>query len=294
MAVIDAALAAPTAKAPPVVPTTGPASTAKPSIAPYYDRASDTMVNPSANGATPQTGYVANTAAGGNAAAANTLGAPVDLTTGALNLVPRAINAVAGTNLPTMQNPVGGSQWIQSAMGLIGADPRNVVPGSFGEQMARTAAGGAVSALLPAGVAGRFVGAADPVAAGVAQSMAQAPRAAAVSGAAAGVGGTLATDAARHAGVPEAAMPYIDLAGQLVGGGLGAAGASTAISSAQGVRSDGSKDVRVSPEGRETVDYEIVQRSKLKVDSRKWLLSKLLPKVYGDKIETTNTNGLMR
>jgi hypothetical protein len=55
------------------------------------------------------------------------------------------------------------------------------------------------------------------------------------------------------------------------------------------IADDGSKDVRISPEGRETVEYEIVQRSKLKVDSRKWLLSKLLPKVYGDKIETTNT-----
>jgi len=55
------------------------------------------------------------------------------------------------------------------------------------------------------------------------------------------------------------------------------------------IADDGSKDIRVTPEGRETVDYEIVQRSKLKVDSRKWLLSKLLPKVYGDKIETTST-----
>lgn len=30
-------------------------------------------------------------------------------------------------------------------------------------------------------------------------------------------------------------------------------------------------------------DHEHVQRSKLRVDSRKWLLSKLLPKQYGDK-----------
>ena len=31
-----------------------------------------------------------------------------------------------------------------------------------------------------------------------------------------------------------------------------------------------------------------VQRSKLMIDSRKWLLSKLLPKKYGDKIEVDN------
>lgn len=35
-------------------------------------------------------------------------------------------------------------------------------------------------------------------------------------------------------------------------------------------------------------DSEHVQRSRLRVDTRKWLLSKALPKVYGDKIETTN------
>jgi hypothetical protein len=29
----------------------------------------------------------------------------------------------------------------------------------------------------------------------------------------------------------------------------------------------------------------LVQKQRLQVDSRKWLLSKMLPKVYGDKIE---------
>lgn len=35
----------------------------------------------------------------------------------------------------------------------------------------------------------------------------------------------------------------------------------------------------------EAVDQEHIQRSRLRVDSRKWLLSRLLPKVYGDKVE---------
>ena len=39
------------------------------------------------------------------------------------------------------------------------------------------------------------------------------------------------------------------------------------------------------------VDAERVARSKLRVDSRKWMLSKMLPKVYGDKIETTHELG---
>jgi hypothetical protein len=33
------------------------------------------------------------------------------------------------------------------------------------------------------------------------------------------------------------------------------------------------------------VDSEVVNRSKLKVEARKWLLSKALPKVYGDRVE---------
>ena len=35
---------------------------------------------------------------------------------------------------------------------------------------------------------------------------------------------------------------------------------------------------------------ENVQRSRLRIDTRKWLMSKLNPKVYGDKLDMT-TNG---
>lgn len=38
-------------------------------------------------------------------------------------------------------------------------------------------------------------------------------------------------------------------------------------------------------------DAEHVQRSKLRADTRKWLLSKALPKVYGDKLEVGGPNG---
>ena len=37
-------------------------------------------------------------------------------------------------------------------------------------------------------------------------------------------------------------------------------------------------------EGLIVPDHENVQQSRLRVDSRKWLLSKQLPKKYGDKI----------
>ena len=35
---------------------------------------------------------------------------------------------------------------------------------------------------------------------------------------------------------------------------------------------------------------ENIQRSRLRIDTRKWLMSKLNPKVYGDKLDMT-TNG---
>jgi hypothetical protein len=34
-----------------------------------------------------------------------------------------------------------------------------------------------------------------------------------------------------------------------------------------------------------TVNHEHISRSKLRVDSRKWLLARVLPKTYGDKVE---------
>ena len=36
---------------------------------------------------------------------------------------------------------------------------------------------------------------------------------------------------------------------------------------------------------------EHIQRSRLRVDTRKWMLSKMLPKLYGDKIEVSGKDG---
>lgn len=40
-------------------------------------------------------------------------------------------------------------------------------------------------------------------------------------------------------------------------------------------------------------DHDHVSRSRLRVDTRKWMLSKMLPKIYGDKTTTelTSPNG---
>jgi hypothetical protein len=44
-------------------------------------------------------------------------------------------------------------------------------------------------------------------------------------------------------------------------------------------------DVGMQPDGKK--DWAAVQKHKLQVDTRKWLLSKLAPKKYGEKIEVS-------
>lgn len=46
---------------------------------------------------------------------------------------------------------------------------------------------------------------------------------------------------------------------------------------------DSSRDVHIGEDGQKIVDHEAIARSRLRVDSRKWLLSKLLPQTYGDR-----------
>ena len=51
------------------------------------------------------------------------------------------------------------------------------------------------------------------------------------------------------------------------------------------ISDDSAGDYVITEDGRRVVDNEHINRSRLKVDSRKWLLSKLLPKRYGDRIQ---------
>lgn len=57
--------------------------------------------------------------------------------------------------------------------------------------------------------------------------------------------------------------------------------------------SDESRDDIIETETGPVTNHEVIARSRLRVDSRKWMLSKMLPKVYGDKItaEHTGPNG---
>ena len=50
------------------------------------------------------------------------------------------------------------------------------------------------------------------------------------------------------------------------------------------IADDGRSDTYLDAEGNEKTDNEAIQRSKLRVDTRKWLASKMAPKKYGDKV----------
>lgn len=55
------------------------------------------------------------------------------------------------------------------------------------------------------------------------------------------------------------------------------------------IASHKNNDYYVDDEGKLKPDLEHIARSRLRIDTRKWMLSKMLPKVYGDKIITEVT-----
>lgn len=59
------------------------------------------------------------------------------------------------------------------------------------------------------------------------------------------------------------------------------------------IADDGTNDWMTRLDGGETVNTEAIGRSRLRVDTRKWLLAKLQPKKYGDRIaqEITGKDG---
>ena len=51
------------------------------------------------------------------------------------------------------------------------------------------------------------------------------------------------------------------------------------------IADDGSRDYGVDANGNRIVDHDHIARARLRVDTRKWVASKLKPRKYGDKLE---------
>jgi hypothetical protein len=48
------------------------------------------------------------------------------------------------------------------------------------------------------------------------------------------------------------------------------------------------KDVIILEDGKEVTNHDVIQRARLRVDTRKWMIGKMQPKKYGDKLELEN------
>jgi terminase small subunit-like protein len=55
------------------------------------------------------------------------------------------------------------------------------------------------------------------------------------------------------------------------------------------IADDSSGDYIITEDGRHVVDHENINRARLRVDARKWLMSKLHPQRYGDRVTTDVT-----
>lgn len=95
--------------------------------------------------------YTGQGMSGINEGLAGVLGAPVDLATMGLNLIPQGINAAANTDIPTIENPVGGGEWFKDRMDGWGIYGETDDPG---KQFARRVGESVGAGLVPAGTAG--------------------------------------------------------------------------------------------------------------------------------------------
>ncbi len=57
------------------------------------------------------------------------------------------------------------------------------------------------------------------------------------------------------------------------------------------IADDDTNDFTADKDGKLVANSEHIQRSRLRVDARKWIAAKLLPKRYGDKLQHTGEGG---
>ena len=55
------------------------------------------------------------------------------------------------------------------------------------------------------------------------------------------------------------------------------------------IADDGRNDSYTDEDGNERTNQDVIARSRLRVDARKWMAGKLRPKVYGEKIQTEHS-----
>jgi hypothetical protein len=54
------------------------------------------------------------------------------------------------------------------------------------------------------------------------------------------------------------------------------------------IADDGTNDTYMGEDGTERTNHDVIARSKLRIDTRKWIAAKGQPKKYGDKLDVTS------
>ena len=60
------------------------------------------------------------------------------------------------------------------------------------------------------------------------------------------------------------------------------------------IADNSSRDMVTLDDGTEVVDYNVINRDKLRIDTRKWILSRMNPKKYGDKLQQEITGNSIK
>ena len=229
--------------------------------------ASSLKIQPQAAASPQSSGAALNATAGVNEGIYGTLGAPVDLMRGAMNLGIQGVNAATGSDIGAIpSDSFGGSQSIAGMMGAVhpALDPANTVAGNAGDRIARGAGQGVGFMMAPEAAVAGFArgGAIGADAAGKAAqvfgqsgSVPQAATNAAV-GAASGAGAATGQELA-----PDPYKPLAGLAGGLVGGGLGVAGAAIPSAVRSGAGVVGELAAPMSAAGRERLAADQLRNS---------------------------------
>jgi len=55
------------------------------------------------------------------------------------------------------------------------------------------------------------------------------------------------------------------------------------------IADDGANDTYEDEEGNRRTDQDVIARSRLRVDTRKWAMSKMAPKKYGEKLDLNHS-----
>lgn len=58
------------------------------------------------------------------------------------------------------------------------------------------------------------------------------------------------------------------------------------------ISDDSRNDTQVDEEGKVIVDFDHIQRAKLRVDARKWVAAKLKPKAWGERVAHEHSGSL--